>query len=99
MRIDLKQEYLKDHEIKIKRRFLFFPQRCIKCKMDYVREMMYEAIQRDRIDYVLPYRFNSVFGCTHCFGTKDELKRYVEDNNYLYSQEVLSNIWDKCIDL
>lgn len=97
MRIDLKQKYLKDHEIKIKRRFLFFTQRCIKCKMEYVREIIYEAIQRDKIDYVLPYRFNHVFGCTHCFCTKDEFKKYVVDHEYLYSEDLLSKIWNGLI--
>lgn len=94
MQRDPKQKWIEDHEITIRKTFpVLCYTKCIKCKMEYVREFMYEGSQKF-INFSIT---NYVHGCTHCFNSKDEFKKYVVDQEYLHSEDLLSKIWNELI--
>lgn len=64
--------------------------RCDKCGMEYRGELMYKGIKEDTL-----YRNeNSRIGCSHCFKNSEDFKRWLNDINFLYSEEYLSELYD-----
>lgn len=88
-----KEKYIKYfmNSIKIK---TFIPRgfwyRCDKCGMEYRRELMYKGIKEDTF-----FRDeNSRIGCCHCFKNSEDFKRWLNEINFLYSEEYLSELYD-----
>lgn len=88
-----KEKYIKYfmNSIKIK---TFIPRvswyRCDKCGMEYRGELMYKGIKEDTL-----YRNeNSRIGCCHCFKNSEDFKRWLNEINFLYSEEYLSELYD-----
>lgn len=93
MKRNPKEKYIKYfmNSIKIK---TFIPRvswyRCDKCEMEYRGELMYKGIKEDTL-----YRNeNSRIGCSHCFKNSEDFKRWLNDINFLYSEEYLSELYD-----
>lgn len=93
MKRNPKEKYIKYfmNSIKIK---TFIPRvswyRCDKCGMEYRGELMYKGIKEDTL-----YRNeNSRIGCSHCFKNSEDFKRWLNNINFLYSEEYLSELYD-----
>ena len=51
---------------------------------------IYKGIKEDTL-----YRNeNSRIGCSHCFKNSEDFKRWLNDINFLYSEEYLSELYD-----
>lgn len=90
MQRDPRQQYINQHlkSIRIKTiKPLFLYEKCCKCSMEYKRERMYEcSFQNAFIDQT-----NYVQGCSHCFESAEDFRKYLEDNDILYTEESLSD--------
>lgn len=74
-----KQNYFKSIAIK-KIRPLFFFTECVKCGFEYKKEPMYEC--RYKISPFLEM-YGYARGCSHCFKSKDDFRKYLEDKELI----------------
>lgn len=94
MKRDPRQQYIDEHmsSIRIKKiyPFLFYHQ-CLKCGMKYIREPMYECSCRDWL-----FGHNTLYceGCSNCFGSKNDFKKWLQDKKILYTKEILAKHYD-----
>ena len=98
MKRDPKQTYIENHmkSISVNKIFPFlFYCKCEKCGMEYIREPMYECSSKDW----LLGKYHYVRGCTNCFSNKKVFTEWLQDNDYLYTEEYLSKKWDSPIEL
>lgn len=56
---------------------------CIKCGDEFCREPMYECTESQ-----FDFSFNIYYtGCTHCFSSKEDFRKYLEDRGCIYTEE------------
>ena len=99
MKRDPYKEYIKEHidSISIKKnkpRFSY--KRCVKCRMEYKKEEMYKCSWLDKtyMNYNKGnYANHNMFGCTNCFSSEGKFIKYLEDNEYLYTEESLEHYY------
>ena len=72
---ETKKRYFKN--LKIRKIFPWFLyHKCIKCGDEFCREPMYECKEHS----IIFTWSNYYMGCSHCFISKDEFRKYLEDN-------------------
>lgn len=90
---DPKEKYVNDclNSISIHKFFpILFYYRCDKCGMEYKRELMYECESRDCMtSFVLRN-----MGCSHCFSSKNDFRKWLEKTGKLYTKEFLEDYYD-----
>ena len=72
---ETKKRYFKNLKIRKIHPWLFYYS-CIKCGDEFCREPMYEC-QEHSIIFTWS---NYYMGCSHCFNSKDEFRKYLEDS-------------------
>lgn len=87
MKRDPKENYVQRHmnSIDVRKIKPFFYRKCAKCGMEYKRETMYECSFLD--DWFEHTNIKS--GCTECFSSADDFKKWLQKNNILYTEERL----------
>ncbi len=78
----IKKRYFK-HLIIKKIYPLLFYKKCIKCGNEFCRESMYKC--KEPSIYFLWSKYFT--GCTHCFKSKEELKKYLEENGRILTED------------
>lgn len=89
-----KEKYIKHfmNSIKIKTFIpIVFWYRCNKCGMEYKRELIYKGIKEDDTFFG---EKASLIGCCHCFKNSEDFKKWLNEINFLYSEEYLSELYD-----
>ena len=69
--------------IHIKKCFPILYTECCKCKMEYKFESMYECSYMSHIIDWIFYKH----GCTECFSSKDEFRKYLENTGTLLTED------------
>lgn len=72
---------------------LFLWHKCPKCNKEFRREPMYCCNCKD--DWFDFDCYNEYYGCTHCFSSKDNFVKWLQDNNILYTEDSLREICKK----
>ena len=75
---ETKKRYFQNLKIRKIHPWLLY-HKCIKCGDEFCREPMYEC-QEDSIIFTWSYYYD---GCLHCFNSKDEFRKYLEDNGVI----------------
>lgn len=73
-----KKEYFKNLKFHIIHPWLLY-YKCVKCGDEFCREPMYKC---DVTNIVPQY----CTGCTHCFKSKEEFRKYLEDNRMIFTE-------------
>lgn len=95
MKRDPKQTCIDNYlnSIQIKKIYpLFFWEKCKKCGMEYRREPMYECISEIHPNADMLWTH---IGCTHCFNSKDNFKKFLQENDILLSEKELKRIYER----
>ncbi len=90
---DPKEKYVSDclNSVSIHKFFpILFYYRCDKCGMEYKRELMYECEFRDCTTYFVLRNM----GCSHCFFSKNDFRKWLEKTGKLYTKEFLEDYYD-----
>ncbi len=78
------QKYLKSIRVK-KIKPIFFWEECKKCGLEFRRENIYECIYTS-----FPFeRTSHFYGCTNCFHGEEHFVKWLQDNDFLYTEEKL----------
>ena len=75
---ETKKRYFKNLKIRKIHPWLFYHS-CIKCGDKFCREPMYEC-QEPSIIFTWSFYHR---GCSHCFNSKDEFRKYLEDSGVI----------------
>ncbi|WP_448822094.1 hypothetical protein [Cetobacterium sp.] len=83
------QKYLKS--IRVKKIKPIFWRECKKCGLEFRRENIYECIYTS-----LPFEHTSYsYGCTNCFHSEEYFVKWLQDNDFLYTEEKLQKWFKK----
>ena len=78
---EMKKKYFRGLKIREFHPWSFYYS-CIKCGDEFCREKMYECKEHNIFfTYSNYYR-----GCTHCFNSKDEFRKYLEDEGKILKE-------------
>ena len=79
---EMKKKYFKGLKIKKIHPWLTYFD-CIKCGDEFCREPMYECSEPD--NYFTWHHYYR--GCTHCFSSNEDFRKYLEDKGYIHTEE------------
>lgn len=79
---ETKKRYFKNLKFRRIYPWLFY-HGCIKCGDEFCREPMYEC-QEHSIMFTWSKYYR---GCTHCFNSKDEFRKYLEDEGMILTED------------
>lgn len=80
--VEMKKKYFKNLTIREIHPWLFY-HKCVKCGDEFCRETMYGCEERS-VYFEWWYHYE---GCTHCFNSKDEFKKYLEDKGTILTEK------------
>lgn len=63
---------------------------CCKCKMEYKFESMYEC---NYINYLVNW-YCYKHGCTECFSSEEEFRKFLEDKRYILTENNYEKIME-----
>ncbi len=93
MKRDPEEQYIKKKmaSITVKKIYpRFFYHRCIKCGFEYKKEPMYKCNLDDRILIDVTYTY---YGCNHCFDSKAQFIKYLQDSGITYTEKSLRDTY------